>query len=249
MTENPPVVLITGASQGIGKASAEAFLRAGYRVALAARSADKLDAIARDWPTTALAIPCDVTDPESVAALFDTIVAQFGRLDVVFNNAGAAHPTTEIGDISFDDWRRVLSVNLDGSFLIARGAFRVMRAQSPRGGRIINNGSVSAQVPRIGGAAYSASKAAITGLTKVIALDGRAHDIASSQIDIGNAASDMTDVIAAGIPQADGSLRAEPVMDVTHVTDALLYMAGLPLAANVQFMTVMATKMPFIGRG
>lgn len=249
MTENPPVVLITGASQGIGKASALAFLGAGYRVVLAARSADKLEAIARDWPDTALAIPCDVADPGSVDALFDAIVARFGRLDVVFNNAGAAHPTTEIGDIGFEDWRRVLSVNLDGAFLIARGAFRVMRAQSPRGGRIINNGSVSAQVPRIGGAPYGASKAAITGLTKVIALDGRAHDIACSQIDIGNAASDMTGVIAAGIPQADGSIRAEPVMDVTHVTDALLYMAGLPLSANVQFMTVMATKMPFIGRG
>lgn len=249
MTENSPVVLVTGASQGIGKASAEAFLRAGYRVVLAARSVDKLEAIARDWPETAYAIPCDVADPESVDALFDAIVARYGRLDVVFNNAGAAHPTTEIGDIDFADWRRVLSVNLDGAFLIARGAFRVMRAQSPRGGRIINNGSVSAQVPRIGGAPYAASKAAITGLTKTIALDGRAHDIACGQIDIGNAASDMTGVIAAGIPQADGSIRAEPVMDVTHVTDALLYMAGLPLSANVQFMTVMATKMPFIGRG
>lgn len=244
-----PTTLITGASQGIGRAAAIAFLKAGYRVALAARNADKLNEIAADWPDAALAIPCDVADPASVDALFRRIDAEFGRLDVVFNNAGQSLPATEIADISWEDWRRVLSVNLDGAFLIARGAFGMMRAQTPRGGRIINNGSISAHVPRVGSVPYSTSKHAITGLTKTLSLDGRAHDIACSQIDIGNAASDMTIPMRNGVPQPDGSIRPEPVMDVEHVANALVHMAGLPLDANIQFMTIMATKMPFIGRG
>jgi NAD(P)-dependent dehydrogenase (short-subunit alcohol dehydrogenase family) len=243
------IALITGASQGIGKAAALAFLGAGYKVTLAARNADKLRAIAADWPDAALALPCDVADPDSVDALFAQIAARFGRLDVVFNNAGQSLPATEIADISWEDWRRVLSVNLDGAFLIARGAFGMMRAQTPRGGRIINNGSISAHVPRVGSVPYSASKHAITGLTKTLSLDGRAHDIACGQIDIGNAASDMTEAMRKGVPQPDGSVRAEPVMDVEHVANALLHMAALPLDANVQTMTIMATKMPFIGRG
>jgi len=190
-----------------------------------------------------------VTDPEAVDALFAAVREKFGRLDVVFNNAGVGLPATEIADISWSDWRNVVSVNLDGAFLIARGAFRLMREQSPRGGRIINNGSISSHVPRIGSAAYTASKAAITGLTRTISLDGRKHDIACGQIDIGNAASDMTEAMLKGVPQADGTLKPEPVMDVAHVADAVVHMADLPLEANVQFMTIMATKMPFIGRG
>jgi len=243
------IALITGASQGIGKAAALAFLNAGYRVVLAARNADKLAAIAADWPEDALAVPCDVADPDSVDALYAQITTRFDRLDVVFNNAGQSLPATEIADISWQDWRRVLSVNLDGAFLIARGAFAMMRVQDPRGGRIINNGSISAHVPRVGSVPYSTSKHAITGLTKTLSLDGRAHDIACSQIDIGNAASDMTEPMRKGVPQPDGSIRAEPVMDVDHVANALVHMAALPLDANIQFMTIMATKMPFIGRG
>jgi NAD(P)-dependent dehydrogenase (short-subunit alcohol dehydrogenase family) len=192
---------------------------------------------------------CDVTDPDAVDALFAKVREEFGRLDVVFNNAGVSLPATEIADLEWSDWRNVLSVNLDGAFLVARGAFRLMRDQTPKGGRIINNGSISAHVPRIGSAAYTASKSAITGLTRTISLDGRKHDIACGQIDIGNAASDMTHAMSNGVPQADGSLRPEPVMDATHVADAVVNMARLPLTANVQFMTIMATKMPFIGRG
>jgi NAD(P)-dependent dehydrogenase (short-subunit alcohol dehydrogenase family) len=243
------VVLITGASRGIGRATALAFLQAGYRVVLAARDAALLADIAATAPDRARAIVCDVTDPEAVDALFDQIGTWFGRLDVVFNNAGISLPATEIADISWDDWRRVVAVNLDGAFLIARGAFAMMRAQSPRGGRIINNGSISAQVPRVGSVPYTMTKTAITGLTRTLSLDGRKHDIACGQIDIGNAASDMTDAMTKGVPQADGSLKPEAVMDVALVAQAVLQMASLPLDANVQFMTIMATKMPFIGRG
>jgi NAD(P)-dependent dehydrogenase (short-subunit alcohol dehydrogenase family) len=243
------VVLVTGASQGIGKATAETFLANGASVVLAARRPDKLEELAAAYPETALAVACDVTDPDSVDALFTRISDTFGRLDVVFNNAGTSLPATEIADIDWQEWRNVLSVNLDGAFLIARGAFRLMRAQQPRGGRIINNGSISAYVPRIGSSAYTASKHAITGLTRTISLDGRKHDIACGQIDIGNAASDMTEAMKKGVPQADGSLKPEPVMNVQHVANAVTHMASLPLEANVQFMTVMATNMPYIGRG
>jgi NAD(P)-dependent dehydrogenase (short-subunit alcohol dehydrogenase family) len=241
--------LITGASRGIGRACALAFLQAGYNVVLAARDQARLDEIAATAPGRALPFVCDVGQPAQVDALFAAIGARFGRLDVVFNNAGMGLPATEIADISWEDWRRVVSVNLDGAFLIARGAFAMMRAQDPKGGRIINNGSISAHVPRVGSVPYSATKSAITGLTKTLSLDGRKHDIACGQIDIGNASSEMTDAMRRGVPQADGSLRPEPVMDVRHVSDAVLHMAALPLEANVQFMTVMATKMPFIGRG
>lgn len=243
------IALVTGASQGIGKATALAFLTAGYKVVLAARRADRLDAVAADWPDMAVPFSCDVSDPASVDALFAGIASRFGRLDVVFNNAGQGLPAAEIADVSWDDWRRVLSVNLDGAFLVARAAFAMMRAQDPRGGRIINNGSISAHVPRVGSTAYTVSKHAITGLTKSLSLDGRAHDIACGQIDIGNAGTDMTDRMRRGVPQPDGTMRPEPVMDVAHVAAAVVHMAGLPLDANIQTMTIMATKMPYIGRG
>jgi len=242
-------VLITGASKGIGRACAEAFLTAGDNVVLAARHRAALEDVAASAPERALVQPCDVSDPGHVDTLFDAIRDRFGRLDVAFNNAGISLPATEIADISWDDWRRIASVNLDGAFLIARGAYAMMRSQSPKGGRIINNGSISAQVPRIGSVPYTVTKTAITGLTRTLSLDGRKHDIACGQIDIGNAASDMTGAMSKGVPQADGTLRPEPVMDVAHVADAVCHMADLPLDANVQFMTIMATGMPFIGRG
>ena len=246
---NAKVVLITGASRGIGRACAEAFLAAGHKVVLAARDEARLQALAATAPDRALAVGCDVAEPDQVDALFAAIQARFGRLDVAFNNAGIGLPSADIADISWQDWRRVAAVNLDGAFLIARGAFAMMRAQSPRGGRIINNGSISAQAPRVGSVPYTVTKTAITGLTRALSLDGRKHDIACGQIDIGNAASDMTETFQQGMPQADGSIRPEPVMDVAHVAQAVVQMAALPLSANVQFMTLMATKMPLIGRG
>lgn len=249
MTLKDQIALVTGASQGIGRASADALVAAGARVVYAARRADAVAEAAGHHGDRTLGVACDVTDPASVDALFQAIADRFGRLDVVFNNAGASQPSTETGDVSWDDWRRVVSVNLDGAFLIARGAYRMMRDQSPKGGRIINNGSISAYAPRLGSVAYTASKHAITGLTKTISLDGRPHDIACSQIDIGNAASDMTRRMTQGVPQADGSLKVEPVMDVVHVANAVVTMASLPLDVNMQFMTIMATKMPFVGRG
>lgn len=249
MTQSNPIALITGASQGIGKATALALIDAGYQVALVARNAEKLAEMAKSCQGRAHPMACDVTDPQAVDDLFAAIQQKFGRLDLVFNNAGTTLAATEIADIEWSDWRNVLSVNLDGAFLIARGAFGLMRQQSPKGGRIINNGSISAHVPRIGSAAYTASKAAITGLTRTISLDGRKHNIACGQIDIGNAASDMTNAMSEGVPQADGTLRPEPVMDVKNVAAAVTHMAKLPLEANVQFMTIMATNMPFIGRG
>ena len=246
------IVLVTGASQGIGAATARAFADAGYAVVLAARDAGKLDAVAAEIAASggaALPVACDVTDPGSVEALFERIRAEFGRLDVVFNNAGTNIPAALSGDVSWEGWRKVLSVNLDGAFLIAAAAFRMMRAQTPQGGRIINNGSISAHAPRYGSLPYTASKHAITGITKSISLDGRAFDIACCQIDIGNAASKMTSRMAGGVPQADGHLAPEPTIDVAHVAKAVLQMAELPLDVNVQFMTIMATKMPLVGRG
>jgi NAD(P)-dependent dehydrogenase (short-subunit alcohol dehydrogenase family) len=246
------VVLVTGASQGIGAATARAFAEAGYRTVLAARRAEKLDEVIAGFGAAggnAAGIACDVTDPASVEALFAGIREKFGRLDVVFNNAGANMGATPVGDVSWEEWRRVVSVNLDGAFLIAAAAFRQMRDQSPQGGRIINNGSISAHAPRPGSVAYTASKHAITGLTKSLSLDGRPFDIACGQIDIGNAASAMTSAMSKGVPQADGSLKPEPTMDVNAVARAVVQMADLPLDVNVQSITIMATKMPFVGRG
>ena len=243
------VVLVTGASQGIGRATADAVVSAGGRVIYAARREAQVREAASSHGDRAIAVACDVTEPDSVDALFGVIASRFGRLDAVFNNAGASLPTTEVGDLSFDDWRRVVSVNLDGAFLVARGAFRMMRDQDPKGGRIVNNGSVSSYVPRIGSAAYTASKHGIAGLTKTISLDGRAHDIACCQIDIGNAASDMAAKFTQGVPQADGSVRAEPVIDMAHVARTVVHMISLPLDVNMQTVNIMATKMPFVGRG
>ena len=223
---------------------------AGYSVVLAGRRAAELDATAALAENgKALAIPTDVTDAESVRALFARIRQAFGRLDLLFNNAGTGAPPVPFEDLTFEQWNRVVSVNLTGAFLCAQEAVRLMKAQHPQGGRIINNGSISAHVPRPNSAPYTATKHAITGLTRSLSLDGRKHNIACGQIDIGNASTQMTQRMSSGVPQADGTTRPEPVMDVRHVADAILYMAGLPLDANVQFMTVMATKMPFVGRG
>jgi NAD(P)-dependent dehydrogenase (short-subunit alcohol dehydrogenase family) len=246
------VAIITGAGTGIGKATALAFLADGYRVALAGRRRDALDRTAAESPAAAeraLVVPTDVSDPASVDALFAAVRAAFGRLDVLFNNAGSGSRPATVDDIAIDDWRRVVDVNLTGAFLCTRAAFRMMKEQDPRGGRIINNGSISAHAPRPGSAPYTATKHAITGLTRSTSLDGRPFDIACGQIDIGNALTEMTARMAKGVPQADGSIRPEPAIDVAHVAAAVLQMANLPLDVNVQFMTIMATKMPFIGRG
>ena len=244
------VAIITGAGSGIGRAVALALLGAGWRVVLAGRRAEALDqtaSLASGGET--FAVPTDVADEAAVEALFAATADRFGRLDLLFNNAGTGAPPTPLEDHSLEHWRRVVDVNLTGAFLCTRAAFRMMKDQDPRGGRIINNGSISAHAPRPRSIAYTATKHAITGLTKSTALDGRAYDIACGQIDIGNAATDMTRAMAKGVPQPDGSVRVEPTMDVQAVADAVLYMAGLPLSANVQFMTVMATQMPYIGRG
>jgi NAD(P)-dependent dehydrogenase (short-subunit alcohol dehydrogenase family) len=244
------IALVTGAGSGIGRAVSVALAGAGYSVVLAGRRAAELDATAALAENgKALAIPTDVTDAESVRALFARIRQAFGRLDLLFNNAGTGAPPVPFEDLTFEQWNRVVSVNLTGAFLCAQEAVRLMKAQHPQGGRIINNGSISAHVPRPNSAPYTATKHAITGLTRSLSLDGRKHNIACGQIDIGNASTQMTQRMSSGVPQADGTTRPEPVMDVRHVADAILYMAGLPLDANVQFMTVMATKMPFVGRG
>lgn len=249
---NKKVALITGATSGIGRATAIAFLQAGYQVALTGRRSELLLSAVADSGADAelaLPVPADLTDSDAVEALFTAIEQKFGRLDVVFNNAGNNVAPASIADISIEDWKKVVDVNLTGAFLIARGAFRLMREQTPQGGRIINNGSISAHVPRPGSTPYTTTKHAITGLTKTISLDGRAFNIACGQIDIGNAASDMTEKMLSGVPQANGSMAVEPVMDVNHVSRAVLQMAELPLDANVQFMALMATAMPFVGRG
>lgn len=244
------VALITGASSGIGKSTAEAFIKAGYRVAVTGRREELLrDLVSGVADTDALVCPADLTDSDAVDNMFQQIQDKFGQLDVVFNNAGNNVAAKPIGDISVDDWKKVIDVNLTGAFLIARGAFNVMRAQTPQGGRIINNGSISAHVPRPGSAPYTSSKHAITGLTRTVSLDGRPFNIACGQIDIGNAASDMTERMKTGVPQANGTTEVEPVMDVDNVSRAVIQMADLPLDVNVQFITIMATAMPFIGRG
>jgi NAD(P)-dependent dehydrogenase (short-subunit alcohol dehydrogenase family) len=243
------VAVVTGAGSGIGRAAALALSTAGYLVVLAGRRAVELEKTAAASPGKTLTVPTDVGKPADVHALFAKTREAFGRLDVLFNNAGIGAPGVPIEDLTFDQWNTVVSVNLTGAFLCAQEAIRIMKAQDPRGGRIINNGSLSAHVPRPNSAPYTATKHAITGLTRSISLDGRQHDIACSQIDIGNAASEMTERMTTGVPQANGSTMVEPRMDLKHVADAVVYMANLPLDANVQFMTVMATKMPFIGRG
>ncbi|HEX4196758.1 MAG TPA: SDR family oxidoreductase [Caulobacteraceae bacterium] len=247
-----PTALVTGAGSGIGRAVALALMGKGYRVALAGRRADALAETARLAGATeadALVMPTDVGDEAEVEALFQAIGERFGRLDLLFNNAGTGAAAVPIDELSVAQWNRVLAVNLTGAFLCARGAFRMMRTQQPRGGRIINNGSISAHTPRLYSAPYTATKHAITGLTKSLALDGRTFDIACGQIDIGNAETPLTARMAAGALQPNGELAPEPVMNVSHVADAVLYMAGLPLDANVLALTVMATKMPFVGRG
>lgn len=241
--------LVTGASSGIGKACALALAKAGYKVAICGRREDALKETDKEAGGGLLVLPCDVADPAAVEAMFAKVEKEFGRLDVIFNNAGTNVPATNFGDLEWSAWKKVIDVNLNGMFLCASGAFRLMRRQQPQGGRIINNGSISAHVPRPGSAPYTASKHAVTGLTRSISLDGRPYDIACGQIDIGNAASHMTERMAQGVPQADGTIKPEPTMDVQHVADAVVHMAGLPLEANVQFMTIMSTKMPFIGRG
>jgi NAD(P)-dependent dehydrogenase (short-subunit alcohol dehydrogenase family) len=246
------VAIVTGASSGIGKATALTLLKHGYSVTLAGRRHDALDhAIKEAGPdgARALGVPTDVTDPASVRTLFLRTKERFGRLDVLFNNAGVGAPAIPLEDLTLDQWQRVVDTNLTGSFLCTQEAIRLMKDQSPRGGRIINNGSISAHVPRPNSAPYTSTKHAITGLTRSTSLDGRKHDIACSQIDIGNALTDMAARMAKGVLQANGTVAPEPLMDVQHVADAVLFMANLPLDANVQFITVMATKMPFIGRG
>jgi NAD(P)-dependent dehydrogenase (short-subunit alcohol dehydrogenase family) len=246
------VALVTGAGSGIGKSCALALAREGYAVVLAGRRREPLDAVSaeiRAGGAEAIAVPTDVTDPASVRALFAKAKEAFGRLDLLFNNAGISGGAVAIEEQSFEQWRAVVDTNLTGTFLCTQEAFKIMRAQEPRGGRIINNGSISAHAPRPGSAPYTASKHGVTGLTKVASLDGRKYDIACGQIDIGNAATHMAERMKRGVPQANGTVAPEPTMDPADVARAVVYMASLPLDANVQFMTVMATKMPFIGRG
>ncbi len=252
MPSSGRIALVTGAGSGIGRAVSLTLQADGYSVVLAGRRAEKLEETARAAHSSGgrmLVVPSDVSDPEAVRALFARTREEFGRLDVLFNNAGKGAPPVAMEDLTYEQWNRVVGVNLTGAFLCAQEAIKIMKGQTPRGGRIINNGSISAHAPRPNSAPYTATKHAITGLTKSISLDCRKYDIACSQIDIGNAATEMTEKMAAGVPQANGTTMVEPRMDVQHVADAVLYMANLPLSANVQFMTVMATTMPFIGRG
>ena len=246
------IAVVTGAGSGIGRASALALLKNGYKVALAGRRKEALDetaTMAGNNAPNALAVPTDVTKRDDIVALFAKVKATWGRLDLVFNNAGTGPPPIPFEDLSYEQWQTVVDVNLTGVFLCMQHAFRIMKSQSPKGGRIINNGSISATSPRPNSAPYTATKHAVTGLTKSGSLDGRQHDIAVGQIDIGNAATDMTERMTAGVSQADGRIAVEPRMDVAHVASSVVYMASLPLDANVQFLTVMATKMPFVGRG
>ena len=243
--------LVTGAGSGIGRACALALMKAGWRVALVGRRIEPLQQTAAMFqdPAQALVLAADVGRPAQVSALFDQVKAEFGRLDLLFNNAGIAAPALPIDELTFEQWQAVVDVNLTGSFLCAQAAFKLMKSQAPKGGRIINNGSISAHAPRPFSAPYTATKHAITGLTKALSLDGRAHDIACGQLDLGNALTEMAMPMTRGVRQADGRIAIESTMDVDHAASALLYMAGLPLSANVQFMTVMATAMPYVGRG
>jgi len=250
MAEPQRFAVVTGAGSGIGRGVARSLLGAGYRVVLAGRRADALtETAAAVAPTQALAVPTDVTDPDAVRRLFERARETYGRVDLLFNNAGIFGAPAPVDEVAVEQWRAVVDTNLTGSFLCAQEAFRTMKAQHPQGGRIINNGSISAHVPRPHAVGYTATKHAITGLTKAIALEGRAYRIACGQIDIGNAATALTTAIERGALQADGSTLVEPTMDVRHAAEAVVYMAGLPLDANVQFLTVMATNMPYIGRG
>jgi NAD(P)-dependent dehydrogenase (short-subunit alcohol dehydrogenase family) len=246
------IALVTGAGSGIGQACAGALLKDGWSVVFVGRSAERLNAAiaaAGADASRTLALPCDVGDEAAVDAAFDTVRQRFGRLDLLFNNAGMGAPAIPMEDLSFEQWKAVVDVNLSGMFLCSQEAIKIMKSQDPRGGRIINNGSISAHAPRPNSVPYTATKHAVTGLTKCISLDCRKYDIACGQIDIGNAATEMTERMKNGVAQANGSTAVEPRMDVAHVGSAVLYMANLPLDANVQFMTIMATKMPFVGRG
>ncbi len=251
MISSSKVAVVTGAGSGIGRAVALALLGDGYCVALAGRRQGALEATAADSGAGERALPVatDVADPESVRALFAAVKGRYGRVDLLFNNAGTSAPGVPLEELTFEQWKSVVDVNLTGAFLCTQAAFRLMKEQDPRGGRIINNGSISAHAPRPHSAPYTATKHAITGLTRSTSLDGRRYDIACGQIDIGNAATEMTARMARGVQQANGSIEVEPRMDVAHVARAVLHMASLPLDANVQFMTIMATKMPFVGRG
>ena len=243
------VAIVTGAGSGIGRAVAKKLLGAGYSVALAGRRKEALEATAEGAGEAALVVPTDVTDPDSVAALFKAAKEAFGRLDLLFNNAGKAGPPVPFEELTDAQWRAVVDVNLSGMFYCARAAVRLMKTQDPRGGRIINNGSISAHAPRPNSAPYTATKHAVTGLTKSISLDGRAFNIACGQIDIGNALTELAAAMADGVPQANGTVAAEPLMDVEHVAETVLHMAALPLDTNVLFVTIMANRMPFVGRG
>jgi len=251
MATSNKVAVVTGAGSGIGKASALALLKAGYSVALAGRRAELLEqAVAESGAgARALAVPTDVAKPADVTALFAKTKEKFGSVDVLFNNAGTNAPGILFEDLTYEKWQAVVDVNLTGMFLCAQAAFRIMKSQTPRGGRIINNGSISAHAPRPDSAPYTATKHAVTGLTKSISLDGRKYDIACSQIDIGNALTELAKRMSTGVKQADGTVKVEAMMDVNRVADAVVHMAGLPLDVNIQFMTIMASKMPFVGRG
>jgi NAD(P)-dependent dehydrogenase (short-subunit alcohol dehydrogenase family) len=252
MSSQGKIALVTGASSGVGRATAIALMKAGYTVVLAGRRKEALEATAAQGKATggkSLVVPTDVTDHASVQALFGKTKEAFGRLDVLFNNAGMGAPPVPMEELTYEQWKKVVDTNLTGPFLCTQEAIKIMKAQSPRGGRIINNGSISAHTPRPNSAPYTSTKHAITGLTKSTALDGRAHDIACGQVDIGNAASEMTERMKSGVPQPDGSTKVEPVMAAENVANAVVYMASLPPDANVLFLTVMATKMPFVGRG
>jgi NAD(P)-dependent dehydrogenase (short-subunit alcohol dehydrogenase family) len=252
MTSSEKVAIVTGAGSGIGKAVALALMREGYAVVLSGRRKERLEAAALEGKSSGartLIVPTDVSDPASVKALFAKTKVSFGRLDLLFNNAGTGAPPVPLEELTYEQWKSVVDINLTGAFLCTQEAFKLMKSQEPRGGRIINNGSISAHAPRPNSAPYTSTKHAITGLTKSTSLDGRKYDIACGQIDIGNAATEMTARMKSGVPQAHGSVAVEPTMDVENVARSVVLMAGLPLDANVQFLTVMATKMPFVGRG